>query len=187
MFLVVPFAACDGGGFPRVRGDVPWIRDRLGEAFSFSPRARGCSLFVNPPIIPERGFPRVRGDVPPPPPRRWWICPVFPACAGMFPAATPATIRTFCVFPACAGMFRGKWVRAGQRPCFPRVRGDVPAFMNTRNHKDLFSPRARGCSCFYPASHHVGNVFPACAGMFRTGAGPRACTRCFPRVRGDVP
>ena len=67
-----------------MRGDVPG-----GGAFfigtrAFSPRARGCSLSVNPPMIPDKvfpacagmflpslcaisfkiGFPRVRGDVP---------------------------------------------------------------------------------------------------------------------------
>ena len=33
----------------------------------------------------------------------------------------------------------------------------------------------------------ISAVFPACAGMFPPGCGELRCTRCFPRVRGDVP
>ena len=30
-------------------------------------------------------------------------------------------------------------------------------------------------------------VFPACAGMNRSGGGPARCGRCVPRMRGDEP
>ena len=70
--------------FPRVRGDVPIRNARRDIDTKFSPRARGCSSFLqafNPavPVFPacagmfpkpfrdgqrDLGFPRVRGDVP---------------------------------------------------------------------------------------------------------------------------
>ena len=91
-------------GFPRVRGDVPKLFPAPGLVGVFSPRARGCSQ--------SRRFSPGQH-------------PVFPACAGMFPA--PAKV------PASAC-------------CFPRVRGDVPVLGGVGECPIEFSPRARGCS-----------------------------------------
>ena len=152
--------------FPRVRGDVPPARlfNRFG--FEFSPRARGCSGRE-----PEQG------------PRSI----VFPACAGMFRRLSrrngvkhsfprvrgdvPPGARSHrwnpTVFPACAGMFLELFVKPTGPFCFPRVRGDVPTRRPSGGRKEMFSPRARGCSVIVitPSSPPV--VFPACAGMFR--------------------
>ena len=53
-------------GFPRVRGDVPRPEGLVKVSIQFSPRARGCSGFLE----------TLR--------RILWV---FPACAGMFPGA----------------------------------------------------------------------------------------------------
>ena len=111
----------------------------------FSPRARGCSVVKNPYGKDHK---------------------VFPACAGMFPAAHGV------VLPAT---------------CFPRVRGDVPVVGGDDDWHWEFSPRARGCSYAF-ACHNVGfTVFPACAGMFLREAPRSTFEDSFPRVRGDVP
>ena len=70
---------------------------------------------------------------------------------------------------------------------FPRVRGDVPAVMAMNPFIALFSPRARGCSggdCLIAPKEEV---FPACAGMFRSVTVVAVLFAGFPRVRGDVP
>ena len=72
-------------------------------------------------------------------------------------------------------------------PGFPRVRGDVPAHINTAYLPSQFSPRARGCSLFELSLLISGIVFPACAGMFLRWAKYLRLHMCFPRVRGDVP
>ena len=72
-------------------------------------------------------------------------------------------------------------------PGFPRVRGDVPAHINTAYLPSQFSPRARGCSLFELSLLISGIVFPACAGMFPAHQNIYPPSACFPRVRGDVP
>ena len=71
------------------------------------------------------------------------------------------------VFPACAGMFR-----------------------RTERHQSLapaFSPHARGCSAPGFQIRDSASVFPACAGMFPGRINGITMSRCFPRMRGDVP
>ena len=122
-------------------------------------------LFPAPPI-PAARFPRVRGDVPDIVSFLAGEIPVFPACAGMFPETAPA-------YPTTAR--------------FPRVRGDVPIACVRSYLSFRFSPRARGCSCRGSGLPQRGQVFPACAGMFRSAVGWCSTPCCFPRVRGDVP
>ena len=84
MFLYGNVNVVGGDGFPRVRGDVPFLTSSIMRHTVFSPRARGCSLCLRSHDAPllvfpacagmflkavciERtphGFPRVRGDVP---------------------------------------------------------------------------------------------------------------------------
>ena len=71
------------------------------------------------------------------------------------------------VFPACAGMFRFQQKLSSCKERFPRMRGDVPNWLE-----------AVGVEL---------SVFPACAGMFLRGMMKRLGSRCFPRMRGDVP
>ena len=43
MFLFGTVQATAGEGFPRARGDVPWLILSVRQAILFSPRTRGCS------------------------------------------------------------------------------------------------------------------------------------------------
>ena len=139
-------------------------------------------------LIPANtpSFPRVRGDVPRSRSTTQWRYAFSPRARGCSPAWRCWNKPTE-VFPACAGMFRRRILTRPSQTCFPRVRGDVPAYPPPPTRKSRFSPRARGCSP-QPASHHRrAEVFPACAGMFPT---PRCWvyhSMSFPRVRGDVP
>ncbi len=132
---------------------------------------------------------------------------VFPACAGMFQAATDEHSQVVC-FPRVRGdvprsraarpvwavfspRARGCSVRypifIGHLFCFPRVRGDVPVLLYQVFVLTKFSPRARGCSQLDQLSNQIADVFPACAGMFLDSKFPSSFTLSFPCVRGDVP
>ena len=111
--------------FPRMRGDVPrWSRTK-SSAVSFSPHARGCSVYIKPNIIIRNRFPRMRGDVPYPhytPPGGTPFSPHARGCSGKFYAHRH--LRP--VFPACAGMFLSASQMIVFIGGFPRMRGDVP-------------------------------------------------------------
>ena len=96
-------------------------------------------------------------------------------------------LSSYAVFPACAGMFL---TPSNSNPLpigFPRVRGDVPTCVLSGDIVSTFSPRARGCSGFFPRFVSSRRVFPACAGMFLGRYPPTIAWSGFPRVRGDVP
>ena len=82
-------------------------------------------------------------------------------------AALEPVVEAFRVFPACAGMFRGGHGGFRHDLGFPRVRGDVPARLDSMVLPSKFSPRARGCSLAIGLAKGLVDVFPACAGMFR--------------------
>ena len=131
-------------------------------------------------------FPRVRGDVPHLHLlllKRGQFSPRARGCS----APVPFSMYRSIVFPACAGMFLILSTTLSVTPCFPRVRGDVPAWEGVKEGLSKFSPRARGCSNpAWVASPNRG-VFPACAGMFRADTLAHIIPAGFPRVRGDVP
>ena len=178
LLVVAVFPACAGmfllgiaianiiRSFPRVRGDVPNATVQIKTAGTVFPACAGMFLLFPACFAYRASFPRVRGDVPTP---------------QLAPLLQPA------VFPACAGMFLhgqcGQVINFG----FPRVRGDVPARDMLLDEIYRFSPRARGCSAWSESCQGHGEVFPACAGMFRAVADYPTATARFPRVRGDVP
>ena len=94
---------------------------------------------------------------------------------------------TATVFPAYAGMFRIRPFSGRYRPCFPRIRGDVPQSSWYRCAASTFSPHTRGCSVGLKESGVSAAVFPAYAGMFRPLPGLADRGMGFPRIRGDVP
>ena len=53
--------------------------------------------------------------------------------------------------------------------------------------RSRFSPRERGCSHVHGEPSQFVLVFPARAGMFRSGYEPPTHNQCFPRASGDVP
>ena len=111
--------------FPRVRGDVPYIKIVGPILIPFSPRARGCSsdylpLLNSPAVFPAcagmfrraaqscnfcQRFPRVRGDVPSNPTQRETHHTFSPRARGCSVVGLLA-MDILGVFPACAGMFR---------------------------------------------------------------------------------
>ena len=174
------------GGFPRIRGDVPFNSDFRLTQLKFSPHTRGCSLdiwlrvrvsMVFPAYagmflrqetfeFPNPGFPRIRGDVP--------------------IAKGGRDVGGF-VFPAYAGMFPPRDLRDTGLDCFPRIRGDVPVIPATYRDRPRFSPHTRGCSVGIFGGVAKRSVFPAYAGMFLSLEN-RVMVDCgFPRIRGDVP
>ena len=192
--------------FPRIRGDVPLEFQRRQEALQFSPHTRGCS-FKHPnmgsmdTVFPayagmflpgsagggrRRGFPRIRGDVP----WRWTpklsVQKFSPHTRGCSSNPAENGIRT-TVFPAYAGMFRSFFVVCATFWSFPRIRGDVPEDPYTSSGYWGFSPHTRGCSPVPSWSYGTKKVFPAYAGMFLKPLCDHKHSRCFPRIRGDVP
>ena len=65
-------------------------------------------------------------------------------------------------------MFLNNYRPYRRKPGFPRVRGDVPAAWSNTGLDPGFSPRARGCSALITLRLIKPQVFPACAGMFRS-------------------
>ena len=84
-------------------------------------------------------------------------------------------------------MFRKIWNVWKAKPCFPRMRGDVPKKSSLIPPRLEFSPHARGCSPNPNSSRYTPHVFPACAGMFPIPEQMLYAKAGFPRMRGDVP
>ena len=137
IFVFLVFPACAGmfldhrflergwWGFPRVRGNVPFLFHFALGGSTFSPRARGCSSYTQAETPPSRvfpacagmfrsktvplstlsRFPRVRGDVPRKPIARLYFDRFSPRARGCSDLKTSTQSLTM-VFPACAGMFR---------------------------------------------------------------------------------
>ena len=193
-------------GFPRVRGDVPFATKEPALDVRFSPRARGCShslilLPDHPNVFPAcagmfrwrwrqkklgRCFPRVRGDVPRLASTLYTLDKFSPRARGCSDGYQ-TMLQGHGVFPACAGMFLKTSNNRARQTSFPRVRGDVPKLVPCEKLIFQFSPRARGCSALPSLPPSGMDVFPACAGMFRTAVLATKIHSCFPRVRGDVP
>ena len=113
---------CDG--FPRIRGDVPGVKNAVDRVKTFSPHTRGCSgrfgtfgrqnhvfpayagMFRSSPADNNKKscFPRIRGDVPPTckcATARDLFSPHTRGCSGV----RFEYVRLINVFPAYAGMF----------------------------------------------------------------------------------
>ena len=157
-------AASPAGFSPHARG-CSRLAEGAVDHRGFSPHARGCSV-VAPPncktvlVFPAcagmfrpqscyaptvSGFPRMRGDVPHNSQPVSVTCEFSPHARGCSAHHLPHHARTH-VFPACAGMFRTPSCLSNSSTCFPRMRGDVPAFAASHQHITKFSPHARGCS-----------------------------------------
>ena len=132
------------------------------------------------------GFPRVCGDVPAHASsacKNTQFSPCVRGCSVMSSANLPAR----SVFPVCAGMFRMGAELIPWGSSFPRVCGDVPRTWRRPTTTRPFSPCVRGCSEAQWLGYQFSQVFPVCAGMFRTSSRPLKPLKSFPRVCGDVP
>ena len=206
MFRSVITSPINVTGFPRIRGDVPHFGGRLVGGGKFSPHTRGCSdphrvgapsHWVFPAYAgmfrpqsgkphPPSGFPRIRGDVPETIQGGDATRPFSPHTRGCSLAAFLNGLAQE-VFPAYAGMFRRDSVGLVTLGCFPRIRGDVPHLKGLHGPRGRFSPHTRGCSFGYRPTSVPRPVFPAYAGMFLSSVTYGSSSRCFPRIRGDVP
>ena len=91
------------------------------------------------------------------------------------------------VYPACAGIHRSLLEACHRRRCLPRMRGDPPFVRAVSPSSALSTPHARGSTLTADGLIDELVVYPACAGIHL-----RTCTRSFgcsslPRMRGDPP
>ena len=131
-------------------------------------------------------FPRIRGDVPSGGTKILRCGRFSPHTRGCSLVVIPPLLN-HVVFPAYAGMFRQRWPYHVSSASFPRIRGDVPNFIPACKPTQQFSPHTRGCSGDCLGSGFLSRVFPAYAGMFLAWWCLVFKSKCFPRIRGDVP
>jgi len=72
-------------------------------------------------------------------------------------------------------------------PGLPRMRGDRPAANQRKANRSRFTPHARGSTFDGLGLGEEENVYPACAGIDRTGDLSRTDLTGLPRMRGDRP
>ena len=191
---------------PRMRGDGPRHATGKGNADKCSPHARGWTVPVPLRSAGNRVFPacagmdrhpgrvrgtevsvpRMRGDGPA-------LIDIICAAVRCSPHARGWTDRVLAhvvqhgVFPACAGMDRALRGRRTCRSGVPRMRGDGPRSTRPRFRRSACSPHARGWTGRVHSHLRCSWVFPACAGMDRSGPGTSWVAACVPRMRGDGP
>ena len=82
---------------------------------------------------------------------------------------TPTSIRLIVVYPACAGIDPIDEVITQDHPRLPRMRGDRPWFRFRTYLVVKFTPHARGSTFHLPKTLARRRVYPACAGIDRSG------------------
>ena len=169
---------------PRARGDGPSEVQHDSGALPCSPRTRGWTEvgeFQGKPLL------------------------VFPAHAGMDQAYPHADVvmgkcsprtrgwtsaghperQPGVVFPAHAGMDRSKPRQRNGAASVPRARGDGPGRVMLDRDPRQCSPRTRGWTERHGPYAILAEVFPAHAGMDRSGLLRRGwSSECSPRTRG---
>ncbi len=172
--------------FPRTRGDGPLILNPWNLRLTFSPHARGWTVWQGRPdrggdVFPARAgmdrslrcattgrtcFPRTRGDGPAVFLNRSMDAKFSPHARGWTGCGLFRRGRK-PVFPARAGMDR--LIRCLRAPgeSFPRTRGDGPNYGRRAEIIGQFSPHARGWTVVQPVGARGRRVFPARAGMDR--------------------
>ena len=193
-------------GFPRTRGDGPFIDPRHPQYGEFPPHARGWTRLArgaSPPatVSPARAgmdrsaassgggaacFPRTRGDGPIRSMRSLTTHPFPPHARGWTGDADPDR-RGVIVSPARAGMDRFLALPRRRRRRFPRTRGDGPRRRPLPHGFERFPPHARGWTLWVQRLAAVRLVSPARAGMDLGVRRLGADANRFPRTRGDGP
>ncbi len=165
MYLVLKAMRAPVSGFPRTRGDVPWVELPIYRLTTLPPHTRGCTLFRAPsplrlsaspahagmyrsrPVVAlgDRRFPRTRGDVP-------WTADRA-KCGTVLPPHTRGCTRPGAgddrpadASPAHAGMYPAPGGRATTATRFPRTRGDVPFTGASSDQSGALPPHTRGCT-----------------------------------------
>ena len=168
MFRLGKISGCCVSSFPRIRGDVPLGKISGCPVREFSPHTRGCSRSPSSYQLSSSGFPRIRGDVPTGGIIGYTEDQFSPHTRGCSYENRHGAPKPG-VFPAYAGMFRFLALAQVLALSFPRIRGDVPSGAILCLIWRKFSPHTRGCSAQLFQGDPSTGVFPAYAGMFRTG------------------
>ena len=91
------------------------------------------------------------------------------------------------VYPACAGIDRTVVSISAATICLPRMRGDRPRLLHRCARTQRFTPHARGSTIVSLPGIFEDPVYPACAGIDRTGSLHLLERGGLPRMRGDRP
>jgi len=91
------------------------------------------------------------------------------------------------VYPACAGIHRSLLEACHRRRCLPRMRGDPPFVRAVSPSSALSTPHARGSTVDQLVESMLERVYPACAGIHLTWMDIAALVLGLPRMRGDPP
>ena len=193
-------------GFPRPRGDGPFLTGHADKVRQVSPPTRGWTSVSSPAArrntgFPahagmdrqqgshrrqERRFPRPRGDGPSP-------RVVVPPVAWVSPPTRGWTRYRYhgpqgpLGFPAHAGMDPRGLRSPAYREGFPRPRGDGPGSIRAEIDALVVSPPTRGWTRRLRLLQRARVGFPAHAGMDRSRPTTATGTERFPRPRGDGP
>ena len=199
-------AGWSGPGFPRTRGDGPWLHTCVPGLIEVSPHTRGWTRGQPRGHVADPGFPAHAG-MDPAASGRWRRGRRFPRTRGDGPPRWPAPVLDSRVSPHTRGWTRpaprrrsrprGFPAHAGMDPCgcsearpwsrFPRTRGDGPLWIAGVDSVWRVSPHTRGWTptTLPPDDRAAG--FPAHAGMDPLGVHSSASNLRFPRTRGDGP
>ena len=193
-------------GFPRTRGDVPFVYSNTSSQDWLPPHTRGCTFSALPlrgggnaspahaGMYPQSGlvlqhllgFPRTRGDVPfvySNTSSQDWLPPHTRGCTfSALPLRGGGNAS-----PAHAGMYPQSGLVLQHLLGFPRTRGDVPFVYSNTSSQDWLPPHTRGCTFSALPLRGGGNASPAHAGMYPQSGLVLQHLLGFPRTRGDVP
>ena len=193
-------------GFPRTRGDGPYLAGRFWLLSRVPPHPRGWSHGSVDPEVHHRGspapagmvptlgdagvlrdrFPRTRGDGPRRASSAVGSRPVPPHPRGWSrPVALAGSGRMGS--PAPAGMVPERALEPQGCCGFPRTRGDGPNQEVEVAYMGVVPPHPRGWSPIQPIGARDNEGSPAPAGMVPGSRLPRPPWGRFPRTRGDGP
>ena len=91
------------------------------------------------------------------------------------------------VYPACAGIDRCSCSSVGIMSSLPRMRGDRPPLLSSKERFLPFTPHARGSTVIEILEERGITVYPACAGIDLVSTLTSGSRVSLPRMRGDRP
>ncbi len=131
---------------PHARGSTVFVK-LLSWGFVVYPACAGIDHFIIPQPRVKVSLPRMRGDRPLLLYQRQVLQLFTPHARGSTHLSSP-WLFWGAVYPACAGIdpiFRNSW---SSEISLPRMRGDRPSVFLVRCAHEMFTPHARGSTCF---------------------------------------